>query len=117
MGIHITAYQRATTKESITLKDAAGDAVELNASDKVRVKIGRAGEAPKLDITSGTDLGGGSSVTAENPATLTLDEDDLGIDTIKPGIYDIEVGIIDSGDQNRYKPADFGVFVLLASQS
>ena len=110
MGIFITGYMRRSTSELITFRDAAGAAITINASDNVRIKIGRSGEAPLLDITSGE---GNSRVTDANPATLTLNQDDLVVGTIKPGVYDLEASVVDSADGNLIKHAESGIFTLL----
>lgn len=122
MAIFITAYLGKTSVESITFRDADGVAVTLNASDVVQIKIGRAGSEPVLEIASNVPASGGSTVTSANPATLTLDEDDLtpdysDHDSIRPGVYDIEALVVDSGDANRVKHAESGVFSLINTQT
>ena len=117
MSLFITAYAGKTTVESITLNDANGSPVTLESGDVVNVKIGRAGASPLLTIRSSTPAGGGSSVTAANPAVLVLDQDDLVAATLKPGVYDIEVTVNDASDGNLEKHAENGIFTLIATQS
>lgn len=112
MSIFIMAYQNRATTEEIDLLKANGDPITLAANDKVRVKIGRGQQLPLLDIVSGTNLGGGTSVTKANPAVLSLYPADLAAANIPPGVYDIEAIVIDSADSDRAKIADEGVFVL-----
>jgi hypothetical protein len=116
MSLHITAYARATTVETITFKDANGDNVTFESGDIVVVKIGRAGKEPLLQIRSDDDAAGGTSVTNVNPATLVLDEDDLGAETILPGVYDIEALVVDASDSNLLKHAENGIFTLISTQ-
>lgn len=119
MAISITAYQRRTTRETITFRNSSNAVATLGASDVVRVKIGRSGgpqETPLLDIKSGSFLAGGSYVTAVNPVTLVLCGDDLVPNTIQPGIYDIEANVVDAADAGRIKLAEQGTFFLHPSQ-
>ncbi len=116
MSLFITAYARATTVESITFKDAAGENVTLESGDIIVLKIGRAGEAPLLQILSNDPADGGTNITASNPAILTLHKGDLDDDTIKPGVYDIQALIVDHSDSDLIKHAEEGVFTLISTQ-
>ena len=108
MTISITHYKTRTCAYDITVADAAGAAVILSTSDKVRLKIWREDDTPLLDLVSGTPSDNGSSVTAANPTRFTLHQDDAAW---TPGIYSIEVAIVDGGD-GLIRHADSGVFVL-----
>ena len=115
MAIFIKAYQSRTCRHQITFRN--GSAIpSLNIGDRVRVKIGRAGNTPLLDIVSGTNMAGGSYVTRNNPCILELVAADLTPAIIQPGIYDIEAGGVDSVDSSRFKVADQGVFALISTQ-
>jgi hypothetical protein len=116
LSIHITAFQNRDTTERITLRDADGVAITLAAGDKVRVKIGKSGKTPLLDIFGGVDMNGGTTMTNANPVTLKLYAADLLSDRIKPGVYDIEALVVDSADDERCKHAESGVFVLVGTQ-
>jgi hypothetical protein len=115
MSIFITAYKSRSSQESISIyaNETGATLFTLDTGDKVRVKVGRLGETPILDVISGTPLAGGTSVTAENPASLTLDQDDL--DDLTPGVYDIEVAVYDNSD-GRIKTAEVGIFHLMNMQ-
>jgi hypothetical protein len=109
MAIFITAYMRRSQRDTVSFYDADGALVTLAAGDHVRIKIGRPGETPLLDLSS---AGSGSTCSDANPSTVTLVEGDLIPANIKPGAYDIEATIVDSTDSNRTKHAETGVFVL-----
>lgn len=116
MAIFIKAYQGRSSVHSITFKDVSGVNVTLAAQDKVRIKIGRAGVSPIIDLSSDAAIGG-TSVTATNPATLALGQDELdasGSAPIQAGTYDIEACIVDSGDGNKIKHAESGIFSLVS---
>jgi hypothetical protein len=101
MSISISHYQGRT--------DVSGAAVTLAAGDKVRAKLWREdATTPLLDLVSGTPTANGSSVTAANPTRLTVNQSDA---SWAPGIYSIEVAIVDAGD-TLIRHADSGVFVL-----
>lgn len=113
MSLFFTAYKNRTFSGTITFYDADGEESVLTPNDKVRVKIGRPGDTPILDITSDAALAGGSSVTATNPATLRVDEDDT--ENLTAAIYEIEANVYDDSDA-AIKHAQSGVFNLLTSQ-
>jgi len=120
MSLLIVAYQNRSTQETITFsgKDSSGNAIQpsIGGSDKVRIKIGRAGSAPLIDLVSGSPLStNGTQVTNANPATFTIVGPDFA--NIKPGVYDIEALVVDSADTNKTKLAQQGVFILRNTQS
>lgn len=108
MSVFITAYRRRTAVFDITVTEADGTAVVLVTGDAVRLKIGRAGAVPLLDLTSDAASANGSTLTAANPTRLYLAQGDA---TAAPGVYDVEVAIVDASD-GRIKHADSGVFAL-----
>lgn len=118
MSLYITAYVNRTTTERITISGRDANNVvtqpSVGDSDQVRVKIGR-GDAVSKDIVSGTELTNGTTVTRANPCTLTIVGTDFA--NMTPGVYDIEVAIVDHADSDRTKHADEGVFVLIGTQS
>lgn len=106
----LTAYRKRTCTVTVTVTQSDGSAVTFASGDVMRVKIGRAGHAPILDLDSANATSNGSSVSAANPTTLRLDQDDLDI---TPGVYDIEVAIVDDSDSDAIKHGELGVFNLL----
>lgn len=113
MGLNITAYRNRTSIRTITITDADGDNVVIAETDVVRVKIGRGGEVPLLDLDGVETTSNGSGCTNANPTTLTLDNDDM---TMVAGIYDIEVMVVDDSDRDSPKQAENGVFTVLETQ-
>lgn len=109
MTISITHYSGRTCAYDITLTDANGDDIVLSGGDKIRAKIWREDDTPLLDLVSGTPTANGSSVSATNPTRLNLHQDDV---QFTPGIYSIEVAIVDASESSAIKHADTGVFVL-----
>lgn len=115
MAIYIHLFRGRTTRETITVKDAAGAAVAFEVGDVFRVAIGRDGEAPLLDLSSASPAAGGTTVQAANPSQVVFDEDDTaGLD---PGVYNCEAFIIDASDGERIKFADKGIAVVHQTQT
>ena len=110
----LTSYQSRSCTFTITVNDADGVAVVFVTGDVMRVKIGRNGDTPVLDFDSVAAGAGGSTVSSANPTTLVLDQDDMDI---APGVYDIEVSIVDDSDQDRIKHAEKGVLVVHQTQA
>lgn len=114
MSIFQVVYQRRTCRLVVTILGADGTPEVLSdkGGDVVRVKIGRAGAAPTLDLSSESPTPNGSTVTASNPATVVLDEDDM---TMMPGVYDLEVGVVDDDQDDAFKHAEKGTLAVLRS--
>lgn len=115
MSVLLTLYKNRTTRETITVTDADGDNVDFESGDTFRVKIGRTGAAPLLDLDSDAASANGSTVQAANPSIVVLDQDD--VETLSAGVYDCEVSIVDASDGNRIKHADKGVCVVHGTQA
>lgn len=112
-GLQVVADRRRKSVHVITIGEADGDDVTIADNDNVRVKIGRAGDlTPLLEVQSDSATANGSVCTAENPTELTLFGEDL---TFPVGIYDIEVSIVDTSDNDKIKKAERGIFVLRES--
>ena len=85
----------------------------FSAGDVFRVKIGRDNETPLLDLDSAAASANGSSLTAANPTTLTLNEDDMTMDA---GLYSLEAAIYDLSD-TAIKHADKGTLTVIETQT
>lgn len=113
-SILITLFRNRVTRETLTLTDADGAAIEFEENDVMRLKIGRAGKTPLLDLDSKAASAGGSSMTEANPSTVVFSATDTG--SLKPGTYAAEVSIVDNSDSGRIKHADTGICVVLETQ-
>lgn len=114
MALFLTAHKRRTFSFQVTVLDSAGVASVFASGDVMRVKIGRNLAVPVLDLDSAAASANGSTVSAANPTTIRLDQDDIDI---TPGILDIEVGIVDDSDSDALKHAEKGVFNLVGTQA
>lgn len=117
MSLFVTIYAGRTADEVVSFWTDAAESVlaTISGGDKIRIKVGRPGATPVLDIVSGTPLAGGSNVTLANPCTVRFHQDDTR--TLTPGIYEIEAAVVDSTDSGVIKHAVSGVFNLLESQA
>src|SRR5688572_25675349 len=64
--------------------------IVLVAGDVVRLKVGRPGEAPLLDLDSLGTTANGSGCSFANPSRITIDANDLDF---RPGIYTMELAL------------------------
>ena len=116
MSIVITAYKDRGSDHTITILNTAGATYAFQTTDLIRLKIGNAPDAPLLDLTNVVPATLTSFMSPRaNPCTLTLAQADLAV--ITPGIYDLEIGVVDDSDSDRFKHADKGIFVLLDTQA
>lgn len=122
MSFSIKCHANRTQDFTITLFENDGStALVLTATDVVRVKVGRSGDTPDIDIDSIADTANGSRVTIDtlNPASVTLrlaQGDTASLD----GIYDIEVLVVDDSETSpadAIKAAEYGVLSVIASQA
>jgi len=110
MTVNITHYQGRTCEYDLTIADANGDAITLYAGDKVRLKIWRQQDGKLLlDLASGSPTTNGSSLTAANPTRFKGVQNDINW---TPGIYDLELLLVDASDSSRVRHADSGLFIL-----
>lgn len=108
MSLIVAEYDRGKTL-SLVLKDADGGTITPGESDRVRVRIGREGEADKLSLTSGSDSKAGSSITKGAANTVRLDATDL---RFAPGVYTMWVEYYDAADAAEWKCVQTQVFWL-----
>ena len=110
MGINITHYKNSTCEYDLTATDADGDTVTLGAGDQMRLKIWRQQDGKRmLDLLSGTPSDNGSTLSSANPTRFRLDQSDANW---TPGVYDIELMIVDVSDSSKIRHVDGGVFNL-----
>ena len=111
MAEDILAYKRRRCIFDVTLNDADGEPIVLAANDIVRVKIGRGGANPKLDLADNAATANGSTVSHANPARVTITAADLG-DDIEAGTWPIEFGLDMGSNSSETLVADVGLFIL-----
>lgn len=113
MALSLSVYKNRTSVFSLTVNGADGNPETFAIGDNFRVKIGRSGETPLLDLTSDSPSSNGSSLTAANPTIMTLDQGDLNL--LTPGVYDVEAAIVDA-TTGKIKHAEEGVIVVHTTQ-
>lgn len=69
--------------------------------DVIRIKIGREGSQPLLELSSKAPTTNESSVSRANPTTVSLRAAD--VDTLKRGFYELEVSVVDDSDNDKIK--------------
>ena len=111
-GLYLTADRARKSSHEVGIGEADGDDVTIATGDKVRVKIGRGKATPLLEFSSSSAASAGSTCTAANPTVITFEAGDM---TMKAGIYDIEVVIIDASESNAPKKCEMGVIVIAES--
>jgi len=107
----VTVYKGRTRDFTLTVRNVDGDIVPFSSGDVMRLKIGRVGSIPLLDLDSAAVSSNGSSIQASNPSSVSLAQEDL--DLLEAGIYTVEVGIVDDSDSDKFKHAETGVFSLI----
>lgn len=112
--LYITAHKGRSTRFAATLTDNNGDVAAIGSSDAIRLKIGKAGETPALDLSTAAATANGSSMTLANPTTILLAQGDMA--ALSPGVYDAEMAVVDDSDEDRIKHVQRGMFVLHNTQ-
>ena len=114
MGL-IKAWRRRDIQFAITIVEADGDNYVWVATDVIRVKVGRKGAAPLLDLSSKAASDNGSTVSQSNPVTMQLAAADI---TLLPrGFYEFEISIVDDSDQDRIKHVETHVLHVIETMS
>lgn len=109
----INAFAGRTLVKSLSLNDKDGNAITLSSQDVIRLKIGRDGMTPVVDLSTKAATANGSSLTWANPTVLMLKQGDL---TFAAGVYDLEVLLIDYSQNAAVKLAAKGIFTLHDAQ-
>jgi hypothetical protein len=109
VSLNLVAYRKRKCVRTLTISESDGGAAVVASDDVVVFRICR-GPLIVLEVASGTTTDEGSTVTATNPATLTLGAMNLIMD---PGIYDLELLVRDHSEGNAEKEVDRGTLTLL----
>lgn len=107
----VSLRKRRDCAITITITETDGSAYEWIASDAIRVKIGKAGKVPLLDLTSAEDTAAGSGISQANPTTVVIRAADTANFPI--GVLDMEVLVVDDSDQDKVKHAEFHEVAIL----
>ena len=95
----------------ITITDANSNTVTAGTNDVVRIKIGRRGQTPILDLDSAAASTNGSTVTKNSPSSgknrVAIVEADMNL--LDPGVYTLEVALYDNAD-SALKHVDHQIF-------
>jgi len=125
MSFEVKAHANRTVDFTVVLKTAGGDYLQLQASDVVRVKVGRAGTV-ELDLDSIAATPNGSVVTVDQlgdgsathaSATVRLAQGDL--DGMQ-GTYDISIGVVDDSESapaDAFKCAEMGALSVIPTMN
>lgn len=109
----ILAEQSRQLVRDLTIQDSAGSTITPGANDVVRVKIGRRGSAPILDLDSAAASDNGSTFAKNSPTSgksrLTIAAADMAL--LEPGVYSFEFGLYDNA-AGGMKHVDHQVMVV-----
>lgn len=109
----IVAVKKRVLVRDLAILDADSATITPGANDVVRVKIGRMGSTPLLDLDSAQASTNGSTVTANHPSSglnrLEIKSTDMDL---SPGVYTLELALYDNADGN-IKHVDHQVFVVI----
>jgi len=100
---------------TVTIYDTDGDQYTYASGDVIRIKIGRSGQTPILDLSSKVASGNGSSVSAANPCTLVLRAADVAL--LPNMLLEMEVLVVDDSDQDKVLHAQDHIVNVLERQS
>ena len=106
----VQAYKGRNCTRNITILDAVNVPIIPDDDDHIRVRIGRAGETPKLIVSDDAPTTHGSTLVKGATQRLRLDAQDL--DLIDPGVYTLYIEMFDVADLNEWKNVDRQVFNL-----
>jgi len=110
--VFLAFYENKTSKSSITIDFPSGTRVPITSSEYLRLKIGIEGEVPVIDLNDTQVTANGSYITKTNPMHFELNQDDANF---PPGVYDMQIAVLDQLDANEITLVARGVFILLES--
>jgi hypothetical protein len=112
--MHFLLHRNRTEYHTFTALQADGTEVTFESGDTFLVKIGRGNATPLLELSSDAATANGSTLAAANPAQARFDKAD--VNTLVPGIYDVELAIADASDQDDLKHVEKGVCTVIETQ-
>lgn len=96
--MELVLYRRRTAETEVTVFSPDGTATLFSSGNVMRIKIGRPGETPLLDLDSIAASPAGTTVEAANPSDVRFAAAD--VTTLPPGTYEMEASIW-AGDHLR----------------
>ena len=102
------AWKNRSTCYTFTITDSAGDVIQPQAGDILRVRIHRAGQSPVLIVLSSENTSNGSSLSFGVSSVLTLVAADLDIPA---GTYSMSLDYYDLSE-TEWKGVDEHVFFV-----
>lgn len=115
MALDVIAHRGRRNVFQATLYDADGDAIVVDSGDIVRLKIGRPGETPVLDLADTAASANGSSISHGNPTEVVLAPADASL--FNPGIWDMDWILDDAQSSGQLLTADVGRLILHDAQT
>lgn len=85
--------------------------VPVHPLNRLRIKIGVEGQVPLFDLVDGQATPNGSYITLNNPCKLFIHQDDLNVN-VAPGIYDMQIALLDRADSNNITLVAKGMFIV-----
>ena len=110
----ILAQKKRKLIRDITIKNAAGTTVTPRVNDTVRIKIGKIGKTPILDLDSSAPSTNGSTIVKGASNRLSMTQADM--DLLNPGVYSMEVSLVDNADAQAIKHVDNQILVVQGTQ-
>jgi len=103
----------------IVLQDADGSTVVPGVNDVVRVKVGRIGQTPLLDLDSAAPSANGSTISKDTPSAgynrVEIVQKDM--ETLSVGIYSFEVALVDNADAQAIKHVEHQILCVQGTQT
>lgn len=99
---------------TVTIYETSGDEYTYASGDVIRVKIGRSGQTPILDLSSKAATANGSNITQDNPCTVVLRAADTELLPVM--VLELEVVVVDDSDKDKVLHADDHIINVLDRQ-
>jgi predicted RNA methylase len=108
-NLHIQAFRFRDVRYEVTMLDADGDVISIDSTNVLKMKIGKKGLTPHLELSSVSSSARGSQIVLGNPFGIILTSADL---QFAAGIYDVEILVLDNATSAIITSLKHGVFAL-----
>ena len=113
----ILAQKNRKLVRDVQLTDANDSVIEIVEADTLRLKIGRSGQTPLIDLSSAAASDNGSTITINHSSdTHRVSIAAADMDLLEHGVYSFELALVDSADGDAIKHVDYQVMVVQATQ-